>query len=168
MKRIFPFSLMTAVLLLSGVLASAQNQNPGQNRRGDGWRERIRTEKIGFLTSEIGLTPDEAKSFWPVYETVEKAREEATRKFFEAFRALEGSIQEQKGDAVISEALNAYLAANENLNAIDRRYIGEYRKILSSEKIARLYFAEEKFRRNQINRLGANPPSANPPGTGRR
>lgn len=152
-------TLCIATLLLAAVPVFAQNERSGQRR--NEWREKMKTEKIGFLTSEIGLTPDEAKSFWPVYEMVEKAREEATRQFFEAFRALEGSIQEQKGDAVISEALNAYLAANENLNAIDRRYIGEYRRILSSEKIARLFFAEEKFRRNQINRLGANPPGNN-------
>ncbi|MBP5635847.1 MAG: hypothetical protein J6W83_05625 [Bacteroidales bacterium] len=152
-------TLCIATLLLAAVPVFAQNER-NDHRRNE-WREKMKAEKIGFLTSEIGLTPDEAKSFWPVYEMVEKAREEATRQFFEAFRALEGSIQEQKGDAVISEALNAYLAANENLNAIDRRYIGEYRRILSSEKIARLYFAEEKFRRNQINRLGANPPGNN-------
>lgn len=152
-------TLCIATLLLAAVPVFAQNERNDHQR--NEWREKMKAEKIGFLTSEIGLTPDEAKSFWPVYEMVEKAREEATRQFFEAFRTLEGSIQEQKGDAVISEALNAYLAANENLNAIDRRYIGEYRRILSSEKIARLYFAEEKFRRNQINRLGANPPGNN-------
>ena len=134
-------TLCIATLLLAAVPVFAQNER--NDHRGNEWREKMKAEKIGFLTSEIGLTPDEAKSFWPVYEMVEKAREEATRQFFEAFRALEGSIQEQKGDAVISEALNAYLAANENLNAIDRRYIGEYRRILSSEKIARLFFAEE-------------------------
>lgn len=157
MNRTFRYLLVAAVLL-AGVSALAQNDRKQQQRFD--WKEKMKTEKIGFLTSEIGLTPDEAKLFWPVYEKTEAAREDAMKRSFEAFQALESALREEKGEAAISEALNEYLAAGEELSSIDRRYVGEYRKILSSEKIARLYFAEEKFRRNQINRLNVAPPNA--------
>ncbi len=158
MKRIIRI-LCIATLLLASASAFAQNERSGQRR--NEWREKMKTEKIGFLTSEIGLTSEEAKLFWPVYEKIEAAREAAMERSFKAFQALERSLREEKGEAAIAEALNEYLAAGEELSTIDRQYVGEYRRILSSEKIARLYFAEEKFRRNQINRLGSNPPGSN-------
>ena len=158
MKRIIRI-LCIATLLLAAASAFAQNERSGQRK--NEWREKMKTEKIGFLTSEIGLTSEEAKLFWPVYEKIEAAREAAMERSFKAFQALERSLREEKGEAAIAEALNEYLAAGEELSTIDRQYVGEYRRILSSEKIARLYFAEEKFRRNQINRLGSNPPGSN-------
>ena len=152
--------LLVAAVLLTGASAFAQNpQNPQRRGKQFDWKEKMKSEKIGFLTSEIGLTSEEAKLFWPVYEKIEAAREDTMKRSFEAFQALESALREEKGEAVISEALNAYLAAGEELSSIDRKYVGEYRKILSSEKIARLYFAEEKFRRNQINRLNVAPPN---------
>ena len=158
MKRIIR-TLFIATLLLAAASAFAQNERNDQRR--NEWREKMKAEKIGFLTSEIGLTSEEAKLFWPVYEKIEAAREAAMERSFKAFHALERSLREEKGEAAIAEALNEYLAAGEELSTIDRQYVGEYRRILSSEKIARLYFAEEKFRRNQINRLGSNPPGSN-------
>ncbi len=154
--------LLVSAVLLAGVSALAQNNDRKAPQRFD-WKEKMKTEKIGFLTSEIGLTPDEAKLFWPVYEKIEVAREDAMKRSFEAFQALESALREGKGEAAISEALNEYLAAGEEISSIDRRYVGEYRRILSSEKIARLYFAEEKFRRNQINRLNVAPPGGSNP-----
>ena len=118
MKRIIRI-LCIATLLLAAASAFAQNERSGQRR--NEWREKMKTEKIGFLTSEIGLTSEEAKLFWPVYEKIEAAREAAMERSFKAFQALERSLREEKGEAAIAEALNEYLAAGEERPAVCRR-----------------------------------------------
>ena len=51
-------------------------QGPQGPRRGgdDGWRERVRSEKVAFLTQEIDLTESEAQVFWPIYNEIQKAQ----------------------------------------------------------------------------------------------
>ena len=49
--------------------------------------------------------------------------------------------------------LDKYLEALESGKTIDAKYVSEYRKFLSSKKVAKLFIAEEAFRRQQIHRL---------------
>ena len=37
-------------------------------------KEDIKAMKIGFITNELNLTPDEAQKFWPVYNEFQKKR----------------------------------------------------------------------------------------------
>ena len=53
----------------------------------------------------------------------------------------------------LQKLLNAYLEANGKINEIEKKYVGEYTKVIPEEKVAKLYVAEERFRREQINRL---------------
>ena len=58
MPKIVLFSLLT---LWSTLPAIAQGPPTDV-------RERVEAAKVGFITREVKLTPDEAKVFWPVYE----------------------------------------------------------------------------------------------------
>ena len=49
---------------------------------------------------------------------------------------------------------NAYLSSLSAEKAIDAKYAKQYRAILSEIKVAKLFLAEESFRRSQIHRLG--------------
>ena len=53
--------IIAAALVLGAVDAFANNEAK------EDWKEKIQSEKIAFLTLEIGLTPQEAQVFWPVY-----------------------------------------------------------------------------------------------------
>ena len=63
MKKII--SVLCALVVLS---MGAFAQGPQGPRRGgdNGWRERVRAEKVAFLTEEIDLTESEAQVFWPI------------------------------------------------------------------------------------------------------
>ena len=66
MKKVI--SVLCALMVLS-ISAFAQGpQGPQGPRRGgdNGWRERVRAEKVAFLTEEIDLTESEAQVFWPI------------------------------------------------------------------------------------------------------
>ncbi len=120
---------------------------------GDDWKERIMSEKIAYLTVEIGLTPEEAQTFWPVYNQVEQGKDEAIRKTIHAYRELNKAVEEGKSTKEISALLDNYLAAQKNLREYENGIADKYKSALPADKVARLYVAEEKFRRQQIRNL---------------
>jgi len=55
--------MFVTLFLALGLQAFAQN-GP------DGWRQRMRSEKIAYLTAEVGLTPEEAAKIVIAYEPI--------------------------------------------------------------------------------------------------
>lgn len=145
MKKFIIFSLF----LSSFMLTSA---NAANNSQGD-WKQRIMSEKIAFLTIEMGITPAEAQAFWPVYNQVDKERDQAMREVFQSFKALEDAVSAGKSEKEISKLLDTYLDALEQQGKIETQASAKYEKVLSVEKLAKLYVGEEKFRRLQVRRL---------------
>lgn len=148
-------------LIISMALAftwSAQGQEKGKK---NDWQDRIKAEKIAYLTDAMDLTSAEAEKFWPVYNRAEAETRACWKLVMEAYRALEASIESGKDDKEIKDLLDKYLDAREKGDGIERKYTTEYRKILSNDKIARLYIGEENFRRQQIHKLNRNDNSKN-------
>ena len=142
MKKVF--SVLCALMVLS---MGAFAQGPQGPRRGadNGWRERVRAEKVAFLTEEIDLTESEAQVFWPIYNEIQKAQRDG----FEA-----KGVEEKKGSKEMEKLVKAYIDAKEKNEGIETKYLNKLLKVLPAEKVARYYVAEEKFRHQQIGRLG--------------
>lgn len=134
----------------------------------DRWQDKMRSEMIAFLTAETGITPAEAEKFWPVYNEAEKARREAFRKVMRAYDALEEGVKANLPAKELEKRIKAYTDAQEDSHEIDGDYVEKYLRILPAEKVARLLVAEEKFRRNQINRLHERGGAAGPQNGGPR
>lgn len=141
--------LFTGLLLLVSAGLFAQNNNP----QGGDWMARMRSEKIAFLTSEIGLTPEEAQAFWPIYNKAEAEQSSAFEATMKAFRALEEAVRQKKSESEISRLLDEYTSAVSKSETVSVKYVAQYKKVLSAEKVAKLFLAEERFRNNQIHRL---------------
>lgn len=165
MKKVFS---LIVVLTLAGVAAMAQPGGNGQNTQGNDWRERIRAAQVAFLTSELDLTEAEAQSFWPVYNDVQKQRREAFEAQQKAYMALQKGIDGND----VNKLLQEYTAASKKLNSLEEAAVERYKKVLPVKKVAKLLLAEEKFRHQQIGRLGQGgmpfgpqgAPQGNPPG----
>ena len=94
MKRVI--SVLCALVILT---AGAFAQNPGQRRGGDnGWRERVRSEKVAFLTEEIDLTESEAQVFWPIYNQIQKEQRDNFEAVRKAYDAMAKGVQEGKSE----------------------------------------------------------------------
>ena len=170
MKNFVYVFFASASLLLACASASAQDNGSAQ-RRPDGaqmaqaWQERIESEKIAFLTNEMSLTPAEAQAFWPIYNQAQKEQREAIEASFKAFGELDRAVREGKTGKDIEVLLKKYTDAVAGSDASASKYLGEYLKVLSSEKVARLYIGEEKFRQSQIHRLRQPGQGQQPQGT---
>ena len=155
MKRIF-FSSIIAVLtmVLTGIAATAQPHQPIKTD----WQERMQSGKIAFLTMEIGLTTEEAQKFWPIYNTVNEEQDKATYETVVSYMELEKAISENKSDKEVSKCLEKYLAAMNRQNQIRSESVEKYKKILPERKVAKIFVAEEKFRRQHIRMLQQRSP----------
>ena len=105
------------------------------------------------VKSPTGLTPEEAQAFWPVYNQVETEKDEAMFAMIRAHKEMSKAIEEKKNEKEISALLDTYLEAQKKLNDIENGIAARYKAVLPVEKVAKLYAAEEKFRRQQIRKL---------------
>lgn len=128
-------------------------QGPKQDGKDCDWKQKIKSEKIGFITSELSLTPEEAQVFWPVYNQISELKDKVMHKVHKSYKELEEATQ-KGGDA--APALEQYIKAQKEMQLIDDDAVRKYKSVLPVEKVAKLYVAEERFRRMQINRLHKN------------
>ncbi len=140
MKRLLVFTL---VFLISIPALFSQD-------RCCDWRDRIQSERVAFITDELSLTPKEAEKFWPVYNIYRDRKEEIQNRIRETYRALD---EADRNGTVTDACIADYVKALDAKEGIETEALKEYRKILPTEKIAKLYLAEEKFRIQQIHRL---------------
>lgn len=147
MRKIITIFAIVATMTCMSVSAQAHRS------RGEDWKEKMKAEKIAFLTLEVGLTPEEAQAFWPVYNQVETEKDEAMFAMIRAHKEMSKAIEEKKSEKEVSALLDTYLEAQKKLNDIENGIAARYKAVLPVEKVAKLYAAEEKFRRQQIRKL---------------
>ena len=128
-----------------------------QQKFDDSWKDRVMSEKIAFLTVELNITPEEAQTFWPVYNKVEKELDQARFEVMKSYKALADAIDANKPSKEISVLLDKYLQAKTTQDKLDSATANTYKTVLPVEKVAKLYVAEEKFRRQYITKLHRRP-----------
>lgn len=138
-----------AILSLGTITLSAQDKKEGNY----GWKEKMMSEKIGFITARLQLTPEEAQAFWPVYNKISAQKDEALKASRQCYKDLRTAIKEEKGEKEVSNLLNKYMDAVENAQKIEKESIPQLNKVLDGVKVAKLFIAEEAFRKQQINKL---------------
>ena len=131
----------------------------------EGWQDKMKSEKIGFITVEVDLTPEEAQVFWPVYNEIANRKAELQKQVRESYKALLKVLSEEGAtEQEINKSLDNYLAAKQAVQEASKGDVAKYRKVLSGKKVAKLYVAEEKFRRQNIRNLGGQKPQGGPQG----
>ena len=152
MKQIL-YTIMISMIMLLG---AAQSIN-AHNKPEEGWKDKMMSEKIGFITMELNITPEEAQTFWPVYNKVEKELDMSRFEVIKAYKALADAVDADKPAKEIATLLDKYLEAKTNQDKLDNSAAQTYKEVLPVEKVAKLYVAEEKFRRQYITKLHKRP-----------
>lgn len=150
MKR-FSKYLIVVVLTLFSLTRTAVSAH----QEGD-WQEKMKAERVAFLTTAMELTPAEAEKFWPVYNSMEAERRASFGKVMRAYKALSEGVAAGKTDKELEVLVNDYTTANKNSHSIEAKYTPQLMKVLSVSKVAKLFVAEEEFRRQQIGRWSSN------------
>lgn len=150
MKRFSKYFIVAVLALFSLAQTVAFAHQEGD------WQEKMRAERVAFLTTAMELTPAEAEKFWPVYNSMEAERRASFGKVMRAYKALSDGVAAGKTDKELEVLVNDYTTANKNSHSIEAKYTPQLIKILSVSKVAKLFVAEEEFRRQQIGRWSSS------------
>lgn len=131
-------------------VSSAQPEGKG------GWQDKMKAERVAYLTEMMELTPSEAEKFWPVYNEMETERRILFKKVMTSYRKLDEAVNAGRPESEVSVLLEAYLRNMDASHGVEAKYLPRMKEVLSVDKIAKLYIGEEEFRRQQINRWKSN------------
>lgn len=115
--------------------------------------DKIKAQKVSFITAEINLTPVEAEKFWPIYNEMQNKKEDINKNFHKLNKSLKNSNIDDLTDKQAEELANNEILHEQQLLDLKKEYHEKYKTILSSKKIAKLYLAEKKFNRYLINQI---------------
>lgn len=146
--------LLTLLLFFTGMTLQAQRP-PGPPRDFDDRedrKEQIESMKIAFITRKLDLTPDEAKRFWPVYnqytdelQGLRKDRRERNRDAREDFEKL--------NDKEVEKLVDDEMVFRQQDLDISKKYHSQFKSVLPIKKVAKLYKAQEEFKRELLERI---------------
>lgn len=137
--------LLPLLLLLFSTIFYAQGESMSEKR------EQIKTLKVAFFTTELGLTNAQAEKFWPIYNAFDSKQFELRHQKMRAFmkRMNDGSL-----DKISEKEANAFLAqiqdTEEELFLLRKKFTSNLRGILPASKIIKLKKAEEDFNRKLL------------------
>ena len=107
-------------------------------------RDSIRANKKALVAANLGLTDEEAKQFWPVYDRYQgelKEINDRLQKLIEDYAASFKGLSNEKAAKLTSD----YLSVEEDRAKVRRSYLPEIAKTLPGKKVARFYQIENKM-----------------------
>lgn len=150
MKR-FKNIWITLLLAMASWVAVAQEEGAPLPQTADPKvREKVEAARIALITNRLGLTPEQAEKFWPIYREFAQKRQEIRKEF----RQVQQSVERNKPDRQKQEELvklGFQLKQNE-LN-LEKDYSGRIMNIISARQMLNLRKAEQDFRLLIINQL---------------
>jgi hypothetical protein len=112
----------------------------------------LRAQKIAFITQRIDLTTDEAQVFWPIYNELAKKKEELNKRRKEI--AFELKNNRDTYDYAQKEKLADEFVGLKLKDAnLDIEYLEKFKKVLSIDKVLKLYQAELAFKNYLLNKV---------------
>jgi hypothetical protein len=140
MKRL----LQILLFLICVVPAFAQDAEPDDDGQIDPKaKDKINAARVAYITERLGLTPEEAEKFWPVYREFVQKRQELKKEF----RLAKKSGTEE------SKLIELDLKIKQQELDLEKDYSGRLQKIVSAQKLITLRQAEGDFRRMLIRQI---------------
>lgn len=107
--------------------------------------QRMKAEKISFLSVRLDLSPEEAQMFWPVYNEFERKKLELEKKRIELEQKINRNV-EMPGEEELKKINEEYIAAFGEEARLMEQYNKQFLKVLPIQKVVKLYEFERKFR----------------------
>lgn len=111
--------------------------------------ERIESMRIAFYTQRLNLTSKEAAKFWPVYNEYSEGQKILKRNRQQKQQQLRRGMA-TSSDKELEQLMEDMLKIQEEEAALNRKYYGEFKKILPVRKVVVLFKAEQDFRQKLL------------------
>ncbi len=136
--------IMNLVLFfLLGFASVAQEQEPVDQLSADPKaQERIKNLRIAYISDKLGLTPDQAEKFWPIYREFAEKRKATRQELIDAHKAARQGGVDPKQD---EQLVNLGLKIKQMELDLEKDYSGRLLKVVSAQQILNLRKAEKDF-----------------------
>jgi len=122
--------------------------------RAQGDESKMRAARVGFITSRLDLTPQQAEKFWPVYNEYVKKREEIQMN-------RRRSILENREDGISNDEarqmIDNELKNRQNEIALDKEYLEKLQAVIEPTQVLRLMRAEREFNMEVLRNIAGRP-----------
>lgn len=114
-------------------------------------KELIAAQKAAFITSRTGMSREEAEKFWPVYNQ-NQAELAQLRTRMKAEVRRKAGIDEMTDEELKSQMEKKFQFEEEKLK-LEKQFYKEYLKLLPARKVAKLYKAEDDFKKEILREI---------------
>ncbi len=119
--------------------------------------EKMEALKVSFITNQLDLSTKEAQQFWPIYNAMEKELK-ALRK--NPFPKGERKPIEDMSESELNQLITSKISKLRKEADLLETYYKKFKGVLPTQKIAKLYDLERKFKRMLLERVkGGKAPS---------
>lgn len=136
---------LTGILFVTMIFGSYTIAQPGPDRLHKEKKEKIKAQKVAFITNKLNLSPEKAQLFWPVYNEAEASMEKEMKDFRENYDIRNIDLDELSEDELIAVADN-YIIHRQKMNDIGKVYHTKFKSVLSPKQLILLYYAEKQFK----------------------
>ncbi len=113
-------------------------------------RQKIEAARIGMITNKLGLTPEQAEKFWPIYREFSEKRTEIRKEF----KLEQNKIKPENTDSEHQKKLvDLDLNLKQKELDLEKTYSGRLMKVITAEQMLNLRTAERDFHRLIIQQL---------------
>ncbi len=132
------------------VCVTIQAQDLDEAQAKDAAKDKIKAARIGLISQRLGLTPDQAEKFWPLYNEYAQKRSQLMKPYKEAER----NINPKNADPKQQQALiDLGLKIKQDQLGLEKEYSGKMMSVITAQQMLNLRQAEHDFRNIIINML---------------
>jgi len=113
-------------------------------------KEKIESARIGFITERLGLTPDQAERFWPLYNEYRDRNQYAARKFHQYKQSIDA---ENPSEQESKRLVDMELELKQQRLDLEKEYSKRMLDVITTQQVAALRDAERDFRGILLRRL---------------
>jgi hypothetical protein len=132
------------VVLLSAAAAPAAPPAATDAATLDILIDTIRANRKALVAVNLGLTPEEATRFWPLYDRYQQEMNAIGDRFAAVIGEYTANFRDLSNDKAM-QLMQDYLAIEADRVKVRRSYLGEFAKILPGRTVARFYQIENKM-----------------------
>ena len=112
--------------------------------------KKIESARIALITERLGLSPDQAEKFWPVYREYNLERRKLRQKFREDRKDVDmKSLTEEQSKQLIQKSMDL---KQKQLN-LENEYTHRMSDVISTQQLFKLTNAEKDFQQMLLKRI---------------
>ncbi|MCW3807286.1 hypothetical protein [Plebeiibacterium marinum] len=107
--------------------------------------ERLKAQKVAFITNKLNLSTEEAQAFWPVYNDFFKKREGLARQKKQITLDLQNNWMKYSSEKK-TELADSLINFRLKEAKLEQAYHQKFKSILSIDKVIKLYNSEQQYK----------------------